>query len=169
MGWKSARLGYVTKTLIHELSDFRNHWITTKALLTVFNILETKNKWRAPPMSYYGNLNVYFLESYGNTCSHTFWTSYVFFWRCLVYEAWHEPYQTLALLTNVLSTIKEVVIIIIIIITCNIIDQNSCKLWCEVHAMCHTVRVGDLFHRHIHIICLNIKKDLTIFRWILSN
>ena len=35
------------KTLIHELSDFRNHWITTKALLTVFDILQTKNKWCA--------------------------------------------------------------------------------------------------------------------------
>ena len=31
----------------------------------MFNILETKNKWRAPPMRYYGNLNVYFLELMG--------------------------------------------------------------------------------------------------------
>jgi len=30
--------------LINELSDFRNYLITTKALLTVFDILEIKNK-----------------------------------------------------------------------------------------------------------------------------
>jgi len=34
-------------------------------LLTVFNILETKNRRRAPLMRYYGNLNVYFLERIG--------------------------------------------------------------------------------------------------------
>ena len=27
-----------------DMSDLRNHWITTKALLTVFNILKSKNK-----------------------------------------------------------------------------------------------------------------------------
>ena len=47
------------------MSDFRNHWITTKALLKVFNILERKNKWRATPMRYYGKLNFYFLERMG--------------------------------------------------------------------------------------------------------
>jgi len=36
--------GYITKTLINELSDFRNYWITTKALLTVFYTLERKKK-----------------------------------------------------------------------------------------------------------------------------
>ena len=48
-----------------DMSDLRNHWITTKALITMFNILERKNKWCAPPMRYYGNLNVYFLECIG--------------------------------------------------------------------------------------------------------
>ena len=42
-----------------------NYLITTKALLTVFDILEIKNKWCAPPIRYYGNLNVYFLERMG--------------------------------------------------------------------------------------------------------
>jgi len=31
----------------------------------MFNILETKNKWCAPPIRYYGNLKVFFLERMG--------------------------------------------------------------------------------------------------------